>query len=89
MANNLRLRFTFRCDLARVINLICIVLYCIVYVLVYGCSFVSFVCMLLHIMSVCMFVCMCGLRASAVVCHQTVLLKDYIAVLIWAKLRVI
>src|SRR6218665_1458829 len=27
---NPRLRFTFRCDLARVINLICIVLYCIV-----------------------------------------------------------
>ena len=28
MANYPRLRFTFRCDLARVINLICIVLYC-------------------------------------------------------------
>ena len=29
MTNYPRLRFTFRCDLARVINLICIVLYCI------------------------------------------------------------
>ena len=29
MADYPRLRFTFRCDLARVINLICIVLYCI------------------------------------------------------------